>query len=100
MQASLDADSNDVNWNAFQLQTNFRVQGSAADVLKLAMIKVAERIPAGAKLRATVHDELILSAPLELANETLQTARQAMIDAFSELFPEVPIEVEGKVCSN
>ena len=42
----------------------------------------------------------LIVAPLELANETLQVARQAMIDAFSELFPEVPIEVEGKVCSN
>ena len=97
---SMNGDSNDINWNAFQLQTNFPVQGSAADVLKSAMIKVAERIPAGAKLRACVHDELILSAPLEIAEDTFKVAREAMAEAFSELFPDVPIEVEGKVCQN
>jgi DNA polymerase I-like protein with 3'-5' exonuclease and polymerase domains len=70
----MSGDSDDLNWNAFQLQTNFRVQGSAADVLKSAMIKVAECIPAGAKLRATVHDELILSAPLEITEDTYAVA--------------------------
>jgi DNA polymerase-1 len=100
LHTSMNGDSNDINWNAFQLQTNFPVQGSAADVLKSAMIKVAERIPAGAKLRACVHDELILSARREIAEDTFKVARQAMAEAFSELFPEVPIEVEGKVCQH
>jgi DNA polymerase I-like protein with 3'-5' exonuclease and polymerase domains len=100
LHTSMNAETDDINWNAFQLQTNFSVQGSAADVLKSAMIKVAECIPPGAKLRATVHDELILSAPCEIAEETLKVARQAMTEAFSELFPGVPIEVEGKVCQN
>ena len=39
------AEQSDINWAGFQLLTNFRVQGSAADVLKLAMIKVNERLP-------------------------------------------------------
>lgn len=100
LHAAVSGDSNDINWNAFQLQTNFPVQGSAADVLKLAMVKVSECLPAGAQLRACVHDELILTAPAEIAEHTLQLAHQAMIEAFTKLFPNVPIEVEGKVCAN
>src|SRR4029077_1774795 len=70
LHALLGGNSNDINWNAFQLQTNFPVQGSAADVLKLAMVKISERLPAGAQLRACVHDELILTAPAEIAEHT------------------------------
>jgi DNA polymerase-1 len=98
LHASMSGDSSEINWNAFQLQTNFPVQGSAADVLKLAMVKVSQCLPASAKLRACVHDELILTAPAEIAEQTLKLAHQAMIEAFTELFPNIPIEVEGKVC--
>jgi DNA polymerase I len=98
LHASVNGDSGDINWNAFQLQTNFPVQGSAADVLKLAMVKVSQCLPAGAKLRACVHDELILSAPAEIAEQTLKLAHQSMTEAFTELFPNIPIEVQGKVC--
>jgi DNA polymerase I-like protein with 3'-5' exonuclease and polymerase domains len=56
------------------------------------------RLPAGAKLRACVHDELILSAPAEIAEQTLKLAHQSMTEAFTELFPNIPIEVQGKVC--
>jgi DNA polymerase-1 len=94
------AEVSDINWNAFQLLTNFPVQGSAADVLKLAMIKVAESLQKGARLRACVHDELILSAPAGVAQETLARAHTAMTQAFNELFPGVPIEVEGKICTS
>jgi DNA polymerase-1 len=98
--APLNGSPSDINWNAFQLQTNFPVQGSAADILKLAMVKVAERIPAGVTLRACVHDELILTAPAEIAEHALRAAHLAMTEAFTDLFPNVPIEVEGKICAN
>jgi DNA polymerase I len=94
---SPSAKPSDINWSGFQLLTNYRVQGSAADVLKLAMIKVSERLPEGARLRACVHDELILSNPAHVAHETLENARAAMIEAFVKLFSYVPVEVDGKI---
>jgi hypothetical protein len=41
-----------------------------------------------------------LTAPAEIAEQTLKLAHLAMSDAFAELFPNVPIEVEGKVCQH
>lgn len=100
LHVSSSGNPQDTSWNAFQMATNFVVQGSAADVLKAAMLKVAERLPSCAKLRACVHDELILTAPTGRAEEVKVLAHQAMIDAFTRLFPSVPIEVEAKVVSN
>jgi DNA polymerase I-like protein with 3'-5' exonuclease and polymerase domains len=100
LHVALPIQLSDVNWNAFQLSINFPVTGGGADVLKLAMIKVAEALPSEAKLRACVHDELILTAPAEIAEEVLELARQGMTEAFTELFPGVPIAVEGKVYRN
>ena len=94
--ASMKGDSGDINWNAFQLQTNSPVQGSAADVLKLAMVKVSQCLPAGAKFRACVHDELILSAPAEIAEQTLKLAHQSMTEAFTELSQKYRLKIKAR----
>jgi hypothetical protein len=50
---------------------------------------------------ATVHDELVLDAPADMAKQYCGMVRDAMIDAFTEMFgTEVPVEVEAKVCAN
>jgi DNA polymerase-1 len=58
------------NWNlrenARRMAINARIQGTAADLLKKAMIAVARRLSAehpAAGLLLTVHDELVLEAP-------------------------------------
>jgi DNA polymerase-1 len=72
---------------------NTVVQGSAADLIKLAMLRVADRL-AAESLRATlvlqIHDELVLEAPAEevAAVEALLTGAMG---AALEL--DVPLEV-------
>ena len=46
---------------------NARIQGSAADLLKMAMITVDRKLRdfAGTHLLLTVHDELVLECPVE-----------------------------------
>ncbi|MEM7482187.1 MAG: DNA polymerase I [Acidobacteriota bacterium] len=54
--------------NAKRMAINARIQGTAADVMKIAMIRVAERLAeAGveARLLLTVHDEVVLEVPEE-----------------------------------
>jgi DNA polymerase-1 len=58
------------NWNlrsnAERMAINARIQGTAADILKLAMVAVQRRLDADAspgRLLLTVHDELVLEAP-------------------------------------
>lgn len=57
---------------------NTRIQGSAADIIKLAMIRAHDLLPTGAKLLLTVHDELVTLAPDSIADETAEAIREAM----------------------
>jgi DNA polymerase I-like protein with 3'-5' exonuclease and polymerase domains len=89
------------DWNRFNMLTEYRVCGSAADLLKLAMVNIAPVMPGDCHLVATVHDELILDAPTEMAKQYCNMTRYAMEEAFVEMFGHVvPVEVEAKVCTN
>ena len=57
---------------------NTVIQGSAADLIKLAMIRANKMIPEGAGLILTVHAELVTVTPAELAEQTAEAIRQAM----------------------
>ena len=69
------------------------IQGTAADLIKMAMIKVhnalAEACP-GAELLLQVHDELLISAPEQQAEKASELLRSTMENVF-EL--KVPLEV-------
>jgi DNA polymerase I-like protein with 3'-5' exonuclease and polymerase domains len=57
---------------------NTVIQGSAADVMKIAMVRAHQMIPEGADLILTVHDELVTLAPDHLVEETVEAIREAM----------------------
>jgi DNA polymerase I-like protein with 3'-5' exonuclease and polymerase domains len=57
---------------------NTRIQGSAADIMKLAMIRAQDMIPKEAKLLLTVHDELVTITPDHMAEATADAIRGAM----------------------
>ena len=59
---------------------NTKIQGSAADIIKIAMVRAWSMIPKEARIILTVHDELVLTTPAELAEETAELLRQAMED--------------------
>lgn len=57
---------------------NTVIQGSAADIIKVAMVRAEAMIPEGAKLILTVHDEIVTVTPDHLAEETAEAIREAM----------------------
>lgn len=60
---------------------NTPLQGTAADLMRLAMIRVAERLrreASAARLLLQVHDELVLEAPLAQAGEVAAWVRDEM----------------------
>lgn len=57
---------------------NTRIQGTAADIIKLAMVRAHQMIPEGAKLILTVHDELVTLTPEALVDDTVKAIREAM----------------------
>ncbi len=65
---------------------NMPIQGTAADIIKIAMIKVNERLEKelpSAKLIMQVHDELILEAPDSDANKAACILKEEMENAVS-----------------
>lgn len=70
---------------AERVAVNTPIQGSAADIVKLAMLKVDEQLRrAGghSRLLLQVHDELIVEAPADRAVETAMLVERAMSDVF------------------
>ena len=59
---------------------NTRIQGSAADIIKLAMVRAHNLIPKESKLILTVHDELVTLTPDHLVDQTQEAIREAMED--------------------
>ena len=76
---------------------NMPIQGTAADIIKIAMIKVYERLKAEcpkAKLIMQVHDELIIEAPEENAEEVKNLLKEVMETACKMSVP-FTVEVES-----
>ena len=74
---------------------NMPIQGTAADILKKAMIDAHSALPgvAGGRARMilTVHDELLFEAPKEAADETAAAVREIMESAVAL---KVPLTVD------
>jgi DNA polymerase I-like protein with 3'-5' exonuclease and polymerase domains len=73
---------------------NTRIQGSAADIIKVAMVRAHQMIPEGAKLILTVHDELVTLTPDHLVDQTINAIREAMEEI--KILP-IPLVADIKV---
>jgi len=86
---------------AERMAVNFPIQGSAADILKKAMIDVHAALSqvAGGRARMilTVHDELLFEAPQDAVDETVAVVRDRMEKAVPL---KVPITVDVGVGQN
>jgi DNA polymerase-1 len=80
--------------------TNTPIQGSAADLIKLAMLDVRRRLAAdggGARMLLQVHDELLLEVPADRVSAVMATVR----DAMENVFPlRVPLQVDVRDGAN
>jgi DNA polymerase-1 len=75
---------------AERMAINAPIQGSAADIIKIAMIRIDREFRErrmGARLVLQVHDELIAEAPGPEADETERIVRDAMVGAASLSVP-------------
>jgi DNA polymerase-1 len=88
------------DWERFTALVNTPVQGGTADGMKRAIILVSKRLPQAARIVSTVHDELVVECPGDLADECRIIVSDAMVEAMAKLYPEVPIEVEASICGN
>jgi DNA polymerase-1 len=71
---------------------NAPIQGTAADIMKIAMLKVRDALPeAGltAKMLLQVHDEIVLECPQGELDETVRVVRETMENAYPLSIPLV-----------
>ncbi|GIV25401.1 MAG: hypothetical protein KatS3mg026_1093 [Bacteroidia bacterium] len=84
---------------AERLAINTPIQGTAADMIKLAMIRLAEKLTPQAHLLLQIHDELVWEMPASVVEEVAPLIVQEMEGALP-LPHQVPVEVEVKVGPN
>jgi DNA polymerase-1 len=80
-----------------RMAINMPIQGTAADIIKIAMIRLAERLADGgfrARLLLQVHDELLLEVPRDEVERLVPVLRSTMESA---LALDVPLTVDVKV---
>lgn len=90
----LDSRNGMMRSHAERNAVNTPIQGSAADMIKLAMVKIHELLQKGdfkTKMILQVHDELVFDVP----NAELETVRPLIEDCMKKALPglKVPIEV-------
>lgn len=76
---------------------NMPLQGSASDIVKIAMINVYNQLKAHnlkAKLILQIHDELIVDCPIEEEGVVKQIVKEAMEDAYKLKVP-LTVDIES-----
>lgn len=85
---------------AERIAMNMPIQGTAADMIKLAMVRVDAALRAGkyrTRMLLQVHDELLFEVP----EDEVTAVRQLVIDGMTKALPlKVPILVEAGVGTN
>ena len=97
-----DINSKNFNLRSFAERTavNTPIQGSAADIIKIAMLKIDEKMrkmKMQSQMILQIHDELVFEVPPHEAQSLIKMAKEAMETAVSL---QVPLKVDVKVGFN
>lgn len=77
---------------AERIAMNMPIQGSAADILKLAMLALKDPVTPGARMVLTVHDELVFEVPNDEVPDALARIKTKMEQAYPL---DVPLVVDA-----
>jgi DNA polymerase I-like protein with 3'-5' exonuclease and polymerase domains len=76
---------------------NSLIQGSAADIIKLAMVRLHERLEPDMKLILSVHDELVTLCPEDKAERCADIVKEAMLGEGITGLLSVPLSSDVKI---
>ena len=82
---------------------NTPIQGTAAEIIKLAMVRVLQELKCRnlkTKMILQIHDELVFDAPLEEVEEVMGFVETEMIAAGGVVLKEVPCVVTAEVADS
>ena len=96
----INAKNFNIRQGAERIAMNAPIQGSAADIIKIAMVNVQKKLDEeGLKTRLIlqVHDELVLEAP----NDEVEKAKEILVNEMQNVAQlKVPLIAEVEVGSN
>jgi DNA polymerase I-like protein with 3'-5' exonuclease and polymerase domains len=76
---------------------NTLIQGSGADILKIAIADLNEHLDENVRMVACVHDEIVLEVREDLANKYKEVLETAMIQAAQKVLTSVPASADANV---
>ncbi len=82
-----------VREGAYRAAVNMPLQGSAADIMKIAMNNIATKLDKDCKLLLQIHDSVILEVPKAKAETVSKMVKQTMEQAYTKL----PIKLKADV---
>lgn len=77
---------------AYRAAVNMPLQGTAADLMKLAMIEVSQKLPKRAKMLLQIHDSILVEVPEKEAKATGEIMKQMMENVY-----ELPVKLKADI---
>jgi DNA polymerase-1 len=80
---------------AYRAAVNMPLQGSAADLMKVAMINAHKQLPVSAKILLQVHDSLLVEVPEKEADKVGKILKETM----ENVYPKLPVKLKADISS-
>jgi len=103
----IDSSNFRVRQSTERMAINMPIQGTAADIIKVAMVELVKNLSVGARLLLQVHDELVLEAKEDKTKEVVELVKNTMENVLDQpIFKEsksifkIPLKVEIKIGDN
>ncbi len=80
---------------AYRAAINMPMQGSEADLMKLAMVKVAKKLPADAHLLLQIHDSILVEAPTAKAAAIGKMLKATMENIYLKLPVKLKVDISS-----
>lgn len=78
---------------AYRAAVNMPLQGTAADIMKMAMIEIDKKMPADAEMLLQIHDSLIIEAPASAADKIGRMVK----DTMENIYTKLPVKLKADV---
>ena len=83
-----------VREGAYRQAINTPLQGTAADLTKLAMVKVQEKLPKNAQMLLQIHDSILVEAPEKEADKISKMMKETMEAVYPDLGVKLKVDIE------
>ncbi len=82
-----------VREGAYRQAINMPIQGTAADLTKLAMVRVQELLPDNARMLLQIHDSIMIECPTKDAAKL----SKLLVDTMESVYPELGVKLKVDV---